>query len=252
MVRGNATVGAWRSYHAVSGRENTSRRAQEPAKMSLDEDRKLLMAFRQGKRWALEKVYKQHVDGVARFLRGGFVFESSGSTVRFAGAPSEFQLEDWVHDVFIRAFSDSARNQYDGLRPYGPYLQRIARNLVLDELRRKEHQLRTHVEELPEPEVSTGYAPDQLESPDAAAERRQLDKHVQSYVAQLPKREREVYNLRFIEGLDQREVAERAGLSPSKVKTSERRIRAGFYEHLRALGWLDGSAADALQEATHV
>ena len=216
--------------------------------MSLESDRTLLDGFRRGQRWALEKVYSLYVDEVARFLRGGFVFESGGATVRYAGAPSEFHLEDWVHDVFIRAFADGARDQYDGLRPYGPYLQRIARNLVIDELRRKEHQLRTHVEELPEPEEVAAYATERPPSPESEAERRQLTAHVDTYVSSLPPREREVYRLRFVEGLDQREVAERAGLSASKVKTSERRIRAGFYDYLQALGWLDdpSAAADGL------
>ena len=213
--------------------------------MTLETDRKLLDGFRRGRRWALEKVYTLYVHDVAAFLRGGFVFESGGSTVRYRGAPTEFQLEDWVHDVFIRAFADGARAQYDGLRPYGPYLQRIARNLVIDELRRKEHQLRAYVEELPEPEASAAYAPDRPLSPESEAERRQLTAHVDAYIATLADRERQVYQLRFVDGLDQREVARKAGLSASKVKTSERRIRIGFYEHLRALGWMDDRSSDA-------
>ena len=218
--------------------------------MTLETDRSLLDGFRRGDRRALERVYALYVDDVARFLRGGFVFESGGTTVRYQGAPSEFHLEDWVHDVFMRAFSDGARSQYDGLRPYGPYLQRIARNLVLDELRRKEHQLRTHVEELPEPETTADYASERPDSPDVAAERRQLVEHVQAYLATLAEREREVYRLRFIDGLDQKEVAVRANLSPSKVKTSERRIRTGFIAFLQARGWVDTTAeTDSLREA---
>ena len=212
--------------------------------MSLETDRALLDGFRQGRKWALERVYEAYVDDVARFLRLGFVFESGGSTVRYNGAPSEFQLEDWVHDVFIRAFADSARAQYDGLRPYTPYLQRIARNLVIDELRRKEHQLRAHVAELPEPQVSTDYAPDHPESPEKQLQQQQLMAHVRAYVESLPPREQEVYRLRFTDGLDQKDVAKRAGLSPSKVKTSEQRIRRGFFDYLRAHGWLEDKPAD--------
>ncbi|MEO1339084.1 MAG: sigma-70 family RNA polymerase sigma factor, partial [Myxococcota bacterium] len=193
--------------------------------MSLETDRALLDGFRRGQRWALEKIYALYADDVAQYLRGGFVFDSGGSTIRYRGAPSEFHLEDWVHDVFLRAFSDSARRQYDGLRPYGPYLQRIARNLVIDELRRKEHQLRAYVEELPEPQVDTDYASLGPCAPDREVERRQLNAHVARFIASQPEREQLVYRLRFVEGLDQREVAAKAGLSPSKVKTSERRIR---------------------------
>ncbi len=223
--------------------------------MTLETDRTLLDGFRQGRRWALERVYALYVDGVARYIRNGFAFESGGTSVRFAGAPSEFHLEDWVHDVFMRAFTDAARSQYDGIRPYGPYLQRIARNLVIDELRRKEHQLRAHVEELPEPQATTDYAAEGPVSPEIQAERRQLDEHVRAYAAGLPPRERQVYQLRFVEGLDQKEVAARSGLSASKIKTSERRIRTRFYKYLRELGWLDESApapdAEAREEVGH-
>ena len=221
--------------------------------MSLTTDRSLLDAFRKGQRSALERVYADHVDDVARFLRGGFVFESNGSTVRFRGVQSQFHLEDLLHDVFIRAFADRARTQYDGLRPYGPYLHRIARNLVIDELRRKEHDLRAYFEELPEPQEEAAYAPQDHESPEAQVERRQLQAHVASFVASLPEREAQVYRLRFVDGLEQRDVAAQAGISVSKVKTSERRIRRGFQDYLRSLGWLEGSTADAaeLNEVHH-
>ncbi len=207
--------------------------------MSLDTDRLFLDAFRQGQRWALARVYSDHVDEVTRFLRLGFTFPSRGATVRFRGVDSAFQLEDWVHDVFMRAFSESARLQYDGLRPYGPYLQRIARNLVIDELKRKEHALRAYVEELPEPTASAEYAAEAPVSAESALQRQQLRAHVRAFVDGLPERERTVYRLRFVEGREQQDVARAAGLSVSKVKTSERRIRLGFEEHLRDLGWLD-------------
>ena len=209
--------------------------------MSLDSDRALLDAFRRGEQKALQRVYTLHANQVARFLRRGFTFESGGKTARFRGARSELEVEDWVHDVFVRAFSDGARAQYDGLRPYGPYLERIARNLVLDELRRKEHRLRAHVEQLPESsEVEAEYAPSRPQSPEGAAEERQLADHVAAYLETLNEREQTVYQLRFVEGLEQKDVARKAGLSASKVKTSERRIRDGFYIFLSKHGWLEG------------
>ena len=206
--------------------------------MSLEEDRQLLEAFRRGERRALERVYRLHVGGVARFLQGGFTFSSAGKTVRFAGTTSRFQLEDWVHEVFVRAFRDQARAQYDGFRPYGPYLARIARNLVVDELRRKEHKLRQHFDELPEPSDVADFGPAPAPSPERVVQERQFAQHVASFVEKLPERERRVYELRFVEGLDQRDVATRVGLSPSKVKTSERRIRSGFLSFLELHGWM--------------
>lgn len=206
---------------------------------SLETDRRWLDAFRQGERWALERVYGAHVDGLARFLRRGFTFEAGGRTLRFAGVSSTFDVEDWLHEVFLRAFSDDARASYDGLRPYRPFLERIARNLVIDELKRKEHKLRVVVEVIPEPTSEAPYASAPPACPEREAEARQLAEHVAELVRALPPRERRVYELRFERGLEQREVANLTALSPSKVKTSERRIRDRFFDLLERHGWLE-------------
>lgn len=211
----------------------------EPLTSPLNEDRSLLEGFRRGDKSALEQVYRAHVDQLTALFRRGFSFESSGRTLRFVGTTSSFQIEDWVHEVFLRAFSDSARRQYDGFRPYGPYLERMARNLVLDELRRKEHTLRCHVEELPEPGHSPDFEITQAPvDPEERARQKQLEEHVAVFVRNLPPREHAVYRYRFEAALEQRDVAELVGLSVSKVKTSEKRIREGFRAHLVRHGWI--------------
>ncbi len=215
---------------------------------SLETNRRWLEGFRRGERWALERTYAAHVDDLARYLRGGFGFEAGGRRVRFVGFRSTFDLEDCLHEVFLRAFSEGARDQYDGVRPYRPYLERIARNLVIDELKRKEHKLRVQVEEVPEPAEAAPYAREAPLAPDEAAEQRQLADHLARFVAELPERERQVYQLRFERRLDQREVAAQAQLSPSKVKTSERRIRDRFMDYLQAHGWLDAGHAPGTDE----
>ena len=48
----------------------------------------------------------------------------------------EEQALDLVQEVFLRAFDERARLGYDGLRPYRPYLLRIAKNLRIDTARR--------------------------------------------------------------------------------------------------------------------
>ena len=212
-------------------------------KMSLETERSFLEAFRRGESWALEKVYRQHVKQVASFLRRGFSFESRGVAMRYRGVTSHFQLEDWVHDVFVRAFSDTSRAQYDGVRPFGPYLERIARNIVIDEQKRKEHQLREHFSVLPEPSSTGNFEMSRSQNPEESFFDTQLSEHVQKYVESLPPREKNVYVLRFVEGLDQSEVAKRTGLTPSKVKTSERRIRERFFGYLKKLGWIDNETS---------
>lgn len=205
----------------------------------LETDRELLDGFRKGERQALERVYRAHVDDMVSFFRRGFRFESSGRTMRFQGVSSTFQLEDWVHEVFVRAFSDTARTQYDGLRPYGPYLERVARNMVLDNLRRREHRLMTNVQEIPEPGEASDFEIERPACPEEQVRKKQLQEDIEAFLADLPEREREVYLHRFRLGLEQKDVARKVGISVSKVKTSEKRIRERFYAFLAKRGWVD-------------
>src|SRR5262245_19722724 len=109
--------------------------------MLLVENRALLDGFRKGDRSALERVYAAYARDVAQQLKRGFTFQSGGRSCRFHGPPSAADLEDRVHDVFVRAFSDGARLAYDGLTPYKNYLYTVARNLVIDDFRKKERAL---------------------------------------------------------------------------------------------------------------
>src|SRR5262245_9496089 len=97
------------------------------------EDRDLLRRFREGDRAALEKVYWAYVGTVVKILRFGFSVPTRG--VHVPGAAHGEELGDLVQEVFTRAFSKSAREAFDGLRDYGPYLSQLTRNLRVDRLR---------------------------------------------------------------------------------------------------------------------
>lgn len=221
--------------------------------MLLVEDRGLLDAFRRGERPALERVYTTFAPAVAAFLRRGFSFESGGRACRFQGTRSTFDLEDRLHDVFARAFGEAARLGYDGLSSYRTYLFTIARNLIIDDFRRKEHALVGYlVDESAEPvspprEGASEPFLGELEptgDPARDAESSQLLALVSAVRDELPSREREVFRLRFQEEREHKEIAAATGLSPSKIKTSEQRIRARFFEVLRRHGYLRERAGD--------
>lgn len=208
--------------------------------MLLVNDRALLEAFRRGDRAALAEVYTHYADPVATLLLEGFSFVSGSKTCVFHGLRSRFDLEDRLHDVFSRAFRERARLGYDGLRPYRRYLFSIARNVVIDDFRRKERSMLdftvepANLETAPEaPEPSWGF------EPDLGAEASELNALVRAFVGELPERDRTVYRARFEEQLDQATVAARAGLSASQVKTSEARIRKRFFTYLQAHGYLE-------------
>lgn len=216
--------------------------------MLMVEDRSLLEGFRRGEPAALMQVYHRYVGRVAGLLRGGFSFESGGRRCQFHGTRSAFDLEDRVQEVFARAFSERARMAYDGLSSYEAYLLTIARNLIIDDFRRKERALVEYSIELPESAAERpSPAFDPLHGhlslsgdPHDDVGRAELVQLVQRFEADLPAREREVYRLRFVEELEHKDIADMTGLSPSKIKTSEQRIRTRFFEFMQAHGYFAG------------
>jgi RNA polymerase sigma-70 factor, ECF subfamily len=214
--------------------------------MLLVEDRKLLERFRRGEKDALETVYRAYAPRLAAFLRGGFSFNSGGRRLSYRGTRSAFDLEDRMHDVFCRAFSERARLAYDGLTPYEAYIITIARNVVIDEFRKKENELvELGIEEEREP--MRGEGGDATEpllgsvvlsgDPARDAEAAELVSLVNEFKGSLGEREREVFKLRFEEEREHKDIGEATGLSASKIKTSEQRIRALFFDFMRERGY---------------
>src|SRR5262245_1007229 len=121
------------------------------------ERRELLARFRAGDRRALEETYRHYAKAVATFLSRGFVFSASGRSLRFVGYSNSFDVDNALSETFLRAFQESARLGYDGIHPYKTYLLSIARNFVIDELRRQKFVSLT--EETSEPEGDDGRPP---------------------------------------------------------------------------------------------
>lgn len=204
----------------------------------LEEDRALLKRFRDGAPEALAEVFTQYGPSVAALLRHGFTFRSGNRTCRYRGARSTFDLEDRLHDVFARAFQERARLGYDGLTPYDKYVAGIARNLVIDDFRKKEHALVDYAYlDAAQVDEEVAIAPAQPEDAETAAANKELEALVVRFKGTLRPRERQIYELRFDEDLMHKEIVERTGLSESKIKTSERRIRERFFGFMKKHGY---------------
>ncbi len=210
--------------------------------MLLVENRELLDRFRRGEPEALGEVFRAYAESVGKTLRLGFDFQSGGRQCRFHGVRTEFDLEDRLHDVFARAFADKARLSYDGLTSYATYLRTIAKNLIIDDFRRRERALTDYSIELVEsaPAPTTESAGD----PEKDASSQELGRLVAGFEASLSDRERTIYQLRFREELEHKEIVKKTGLSESQVKTSEKRIRQMFFEFMRQHGYFEGYQQD--------
>ena len=199
--------------------------------------RALLRGFKAGERAALTEVYRRHVDEVATLLQRGFGFEAHGQRHRFVGYRSAFELQDTLHETFRRAFEPSARASYDGLRPYGAYVTTIARNLVLRSFRARE--VLFPLAEL-DPGQSASGAPrvvaDAGPSPEREVHDAQVRELVAAFVETLDPGERRLLELRWVEGLSQRDAAEALGIGRQRIRGQEKLLRAKLLAYLRGRG----------------
>jgi RNA polymerase sigma factor (sigma-70 family) len=126
------------------------------------------------------------------------------------------EVQDIRQDVYIRVYESALRE-----RPFNPkhFVFQVARNLMIDRLRRKnvvsfdsfaDFEAVDAGEELPDLERSTAA--------------RQEVNILLAALTELPPRCREVMTLRKIEGLSQREVAKKMGITEDTV---ERQVSKG-------------------------
>ncbi len=200
----------------------------------LTQDRALLDAFRRGEREAIERVYHAYVGQVAGLLRGGFSFMSEGQPMSFHGIKDAWDLECAVQDTFIQAFSPAARQAYDGLKPYGPYLLAIARNRVISDLRSHQRERRRRSS------LAAEVPPPGPESPERQAMAAQREQIVRRFCEGLPAKLLRFSRLRFEQDRNLMEAARALGLSRMKARTLELQLRKAFLAFLRDQGHLRG------------
>jgi RNA polymerase sigma factor (sigma-70 family) len=198
----------------------------------------LLARFRQGEGRALETVYWAYVDRVTRVVRAvaSNYVTASGEQVKFGAT----ELGDLVQEVFVRAFSPQSRLQYDGNRPYSPYLGQIARNTVADHWR----VIRRHVALDVAPLLDAlSLEADALErTPERWADRETIAV-VETYLASLEPDVRRVHEALYVRGLSQRDAAAALGLGRQAIRGIEARLRAGLRRELERSGQLPDDSA---------
>lgn len=125
-------------------------------------------------------------------------------------APQPVDVEDLIQEVFTRLARRS--DQSDIERPEA-YLLRSAANVWRDFLRKRQtHASGAHDEYLDDQHAHEDRCPDHLLQGQQAVER------VIAALNELPERSREVFVLRRVEGLRQRQVAALLGISESSVE----------------------------------
>jgi RNA polymerase sigma-70 factor (ECF subfamily) len=196
----------------------------------------LLRGFRGGEPDALRRVYQMYVEEVGKQLRYGFTFESRGRAHRFVGYGGGFEFHDALHETFRRAFEPRARQGYDGLRPFGPYLRAIARNVVLKSFRAREISF-PPIEDAGRHGEGVLALHDEVQpTPEQAVMREQIRGVVKRFLDTLAAEDRALCKVRFVEGKSQRDAAEILGLGRQQVRGREAKLRARLVEYLREQG----------------
>ncbi|MEW5849155.1 MAG: sigma-70 family RNA polymerase sigma factor [Myxococcota bacterium] len=204
----------------------------------LSTNRVLLEKFRAGDEGALREVFRHYAPRVAAHVRRGVRVTRGREHFSFRGPSQELEVERIVHESFSRAFSPSARAAYDGVTPFGAYLCRIARNLMINEAlaNRRAGEL-TLEGELPELEQ-------QGPTPEEVAERDELTVLVRDFLSERPELERQVYAERFQHGRSQEVAAAQLGLARITVRRAEERLKAAFLRFMGRRGALKDYAPE--------
>jgi RNA polymerase sigma-70 factor (ECF subfamily) len=126
-----------------------------------------------------------------------------------AHAPAQLDVDDILAEALVRCYtSNNWREIEDGRR----FLFAVARNYVLDEVRRSKV---VQFEDLASLQLDV---PDDGPLPDRIASGREDLRLLAAAIEQLPRRCREVFTLRRIHNLSPRDIAVQLGLSVSTVE----------------------------------
>jgi RNA polymerase sigma-70 factor (ECF subfamily) len=184
---------------------------------TLEADSAWVRAFKRGERAALERVFLRYADDVA-------------AQVRKTRLP-EHDVESVVQDVFLKAFSEAARDSYDGLRPFGAWLRTMTRNLLIDRLR-KDARLQF-------------YAPEDLptvlsneDAPDAHHDTHELRAVLGEFTQSLAGEEARLFELRFVKHTSLSKAAELLGWSEIRVRKFDTQVRVRLLQALKRAGFL--------------
>ena len=181
------------SRAAGSEESNGAARPWDPAEAELVE------RLREHDETAVRQIYRLHADGIYRYA----LYQGSDPAL----------AEDIVAEVFVRMMESMKSYEYRGF-PISAWLFRIARNLVVDQQRRG-----GRVTALDDSHAARLISEDPL----SLAERRLSWDELRDGLSELTEEQRQVIVLKFVEDLDNQEVARIVGKSEGSVKSLQHR-----------------------------
>lgn len=185
----------------------------------LDEDVKLMLEFKGGDNSAFEKILDKYHIPIINFI------------YRLIGDKSE--SEDLAQEVFLRVYRSS--QNYIPKAKFSTYIYKISKNLALNELRRRDSQKLSFLEEIAvvkEGEILPRQISNDKLSVSKEIERKDLIEVVKKAIETLPEKQRIAVILRRYEGFSYEEIAKIMSCSISAVKSLLNRAKLTLKDKL--------------------
>jgi len=184
-----------------------------------DIDTRAMLRFQRGDEAGFVELFRRHHHPMAQFL------------YRFTG--SSARAEELVQDAFLRVYR--ARATYEPRAKWRTWAYRIATNVALNEVRRREHHA-THVATGEEGEEGRVVVPDPAgATAEAEAEAAELADRLHAALEELPETQRTAFLLSKVEGFRYQEIAQVLETSVPAVKSLIFRARDHLKEAARDL-----------------
>ena len=176
------------------------------------DEKKLIQKLKAGDEMAFEIFFYRYRGKVGNFIKQSL--------------PPQIDLEETVHEIFLRIWTN--KEKLDADRPFGPYLFRVARNIVIDELRKNiEHTIYLHDEAF-----SSDFS---INNTDHHIEEKELQRWFKSLLNKLPEKRREIFMMNRFEDLSYKEISKKLNISENTVDTQIRRALQYFREEIKKL-----------------
>jgi RNA polymerase sigma factor (sigma-70 family) len=142
---------------------------------------------------------------------------------------------DLVQETFVKAFAEKARHAYDNTMPYRPYLLRIAKNLMIDRLRKLGREILLGDDDAGRPLLEIIHDQNHALLPEGEGDldMRRLRDAVADFLSHQPRDRALFVRLRFLDGLSQIEVAKALGVTRRRIRTEETRVKDALFLHLQ-------------------
>lgn len=205
----------------------------------LKNDYSLSKLYRQGDPAALRVMYRRYAKDIGKFIKNRFINPNTG--VPFSCTLDDEIQQDLIQEIFLRFFSENARRSYDSSHTFRSFILAIAKNTVIDFLRKKPLDALRHTvtdsrvveadNEEPAESLSAGQGKYEQSIEDLLY-RKQCIAATKAYISTLDELLKDLIRLRFVDELTQEQAAGQLNLTRWKVRALEKKIAWGLQNYL--------------------